>query len=74
MLLLLWSLAAVNGHSACKRAEGLELMLELQDRNSHQWKDKDQHKGMTKIGRHRNLYLYVHSDARFANNTYNKQH
>ena len=44
MLLLLWSLAAVTGHSACKRAECLELMLELQDKNSHQWNDKDQHK------------------------------
>ena len=27
MLLLLLSLAAVTGHCACKRAEGLELML-----------------------------------------------
>ena len=29
MLLLLLSLAAVAGHGACKRAGGLELMLEL---------------------------------------------
>ena len=35
ILLLLLSLAAVTGHSACKRAEGLELMLDLQDWNSH---------------------------------------
>ena len=53
MLLLLLSLAAVTGHGACKRAGSLELKLELQDWNSHYWNDKDQHKEMTKINRHR---------------------
>ena len=33
IFLLLLSLATVTGHSACKRAEGLELMLDLQDWN-----------------------------------------
>ena len=31
MLLLLLSFAAVVGHSACKRAGGLELRLQLED-------------------------------------------
>ena len=44
MFLLLLSLAAVVSHSACKRAEGLELMLKLEDWKSHQRNDKDQHK------------------------------
>ena len=34
ILLLVLSLAAITGHSACKRAEGLEL-LDLQGWNSH---------------------------------------
>ena len=35
ILLLLLSLAAVADHSDCQRAAGLELMLGLQDLNSH---------------------------------------
>ena len=58
--LLLLSLAAVTGHSACKRAEGLKLMLDLQDWNSHEWNDKDQHKGMSKISKHSSIYMYIY--------------
>ena len=61
MLLLLLSLVAVTGHSACRRAEGLELMLKLQGRNSHYWNDKSQLKGMTKIGRHSSICIYIYN-------------